>query len=101
MFKKLFMVALFMILSVTTFTSVAKADVYEYENIQELTDEIAKVISKKDTYNFNFQFHRDDYVINLDTNVNWKKMTVTFNGRIYRPEKRFKKERNLNKKWKI
>ena len=87
------MVALLMVLSVTTFTLVAKADAYEYENIQELTDEVAKVISKKDTYNFKFEFHRDDYFINLDTNVNWKKMTVTFNGYIYRPEKRFKKEK--------
>ena len=101
MFKKLFMVALFMILSVTTFTSVAKADAYEYESIDELTDEVASIISKKNTYNFKSKFDRDDYHIDLDTNVNWKKKTVTFKGYIYRPETSFEKEKfsatlNLN-----
>ena len=93
MFKKLFMVALFMVLSITTFTSVAKADVYEYENISELTDEVAAIISKKNTSDFKSKFDRDDYQIDLDTHINWKKMTVTFNGYIYRPENKFNKEK--------
>ena len=80
MFKKLFMVALFMVFSITTFISVVKADAYEYENIYDFADSIAPIINKKNSYNFKYTFRRDDYQMDLDTNINWKKMTVTFNG---------------------
>ena len=93
MFKKLFMVALFMVLSITAFTSVAKADAYEYENIQEFTDQVSSVINKKSSYNFKYTFRRNDYQMDLDTNINWKKMTVTFNGWVARPENRFEPEK--------
>lgn len=93
MFKKLFMVALFMVLSISTFTSVVKADVYEYENIQELEDYVASVINKKNTYDFKYTFKRDDYNVDFSVTVNWNKRTVHFNGFVRRPENHYQKEK--------
>lgn len=93
MFKRLFVVVLFMILSITVLPEVAKADAYEYENISELADSIASVINKKNTYMFKYKFSRDDLHADLDVNVNWKNKTVSFNGFIFRPETVFKKEK--------
>lgn len=92
MFKKLFMVVLFMMLSVTVLPEVAKADAYEYENINELVDSVASVINKKNTYEFMYKFKGYQYYIELNTIVNWKTKTVSFNGFVYRPETYFKKE---------
>lgn len=93
MFKKLFMVVLFMMLSVTVLPEVAKADAYEYENINELVNSVASVINKKNTYEFKYKFNGSDYYIDLNTIVNWKTKTVSFNGFIFRPETYFKKEK--------
>ena len=93
MFKKLFMVVLFMMLSVTILPEIAKADAYEYENINELADSVASVINKKNTYTFKYKFNRSDYYINFDVTVNWKTKTTSFNGFIFRPETDFKKEK--------
>ena len=93
MFKKFIVVVLFMVLSVTTLPEVAKADAYEYENINELADSVASVINKKNTYIFKYKFSRSDLYLDLDVTVNWKAKTVTFNGFIFRPETVFKKEK--------
>lgn len=93
MFKKLFMVVLFTMLSVTVLPEVAKADAYEYENINELVNSVASVINKKNTYEFKYKFNGSDYYIDLNTIVNWKTKTVSFNGFIFRPETYFKKEK--------
>lgn len=93
MFKKLFMVVLFMMLSVTVLPEVAKADAYEYENINELVNSVASVINKKNTYEFKYKFDGYKYYIELNTIVNWKTKTVSFNGFIFRPETYFKKEK--------
>ena len=93
MFKRLFVVVLFMVLSVTVLPDVAKADAYEYENISELADSIASVINKKNTYAFKYKFNRSDFHLDLDVNVNWKIKTGSFNGFIFRPETDFKKEK--------
>lgn len=93
MFKKLFMVVLFMMLSVTVLPEVAKADAYEYENINELVNSVASVINKKNTYEFKDKFNGFEYYIDLNTIVNWKTKTVSFNGFIFRPETYFKKEK--------
>lgn len=92
MFKKLFVVVLFMVLSATTLPEVVKADTYEYENISELADSVASVINKKNTYAFRYKFSRSDIDLDLDITVNWKTKTVTFNGFIFREETVFKKE---------
>lgn len=93
MFKRLFVVALFIVLSVTILPEVAKADAYEYENINELADSVASSINKKNTYTFKYKFSRSDFYADLDVNVNWKNKTVSFNGFIFRPETVFKKEK--------
>ena len=93
MFKRLFVVALFMILSLTILPEIAKADEYEYENINELADSVASSINKKNTYTFNYKFSRSDFYADLDVNVNWKNKTVSFNGFVFRPETLFKKEK--------
>ena len=93
MFKKLFMVVLFMMLSVTVLPEVAKADAYEYENINELVNSVASVINKKNTYEFKYKFNGSNYYIDLNTIVNWKTKTVSFNGFVFRPETYFKKEK--------
>ena len=93
MFKRLFVVVLFMMFSVTVLPEIAKADTYEYENINDLVDSVASVINKKNTYAFNYKFNSSDLDINLDVNVNWKAKTVSFNGFIFRPETYFKKEK--------
>ena len=93
MFKRLFIVALVMVLSVTALPEVAKADAYEYENINELVDSVASTINKKSTYAFKYKFKRSDLFIDFDVNVNWKKKTVTFNGFIFREDTVFKKEK--------
>ena len=93
MFKRLFVVALFIVLSVTILPEVAKADAYEYENINELADSVASVINKKNSYIFKYKFSRSDFHLDLDVTVNWKAKIVTFNGFIYRPETVFKKEK--------
>lgn len=93
MFKKLFMVVLFTMLSVTVLPEVAKADAYEYENINELVNSVASVINKKNTYEFKYKFNGSDCYIDLNTIVNWKTKTVSFNGFIFRPETYFKKEK--------
>lgn len=93
MFKKLFMVVLFMMLSVTILPEVAKADAYEYENISELVDSVASIINKKNTYEFKYKSNRPGYYIDLNAIVNWKTKTVSLNGFIYRPETYFKKEK--------
>lgn len=93
MFKRLFVVVLFMVLSVTILPVVAKADAYEYENINELADSAASVINKKNTYTFKYKFSRSDFQADLNVNVNWKNRTVSFNGFIFRPETVYKKEK--------
>lgn len=93
MFKRLFVVVLFMVLSVTVLPEVVKADAYEYENISELADSVASVINKKNTYAFKYKFNRSDFHLDLDVTVNWKTKTVLFNGFIFRPETDFKKEK--------
>ena len=93
MFKRLFVVALFMILSLTILPEIAKADAYEYENINELADSVASSINKKNTYIFKYKFSRSDFYADLDVNVNWKNKTVSFKGFIFRPETVFKKEK--------
>lgn len=93
MFKRLFVVALFIVLSVTILPEVAKADAYEYENINELADSVASVINKKNSYTFKYKFSWSEFYLDVDVTVNWKAKTVTFNGFIYRPETVFKKEK--------
>ena len=93
MFKRLFVVALFIVLSVTILPEVAKADAYEYENINELADPVASVINKKNSYIFKYTFNRSDLYLDVDVTVNWKAKIVTFNGFIYRPETVYKKEK--------
>ena len=93
MFKRLFVVVLFMVLSVTILPVVAKADAYEYENINELADSVASIINKKNTYTFKYKFNRSDFHIDLNVTVNWKTKTASFNGFIFRPETDFKKEK--------
>ena len=93
MFKKLFVVVLFMVLSVTILPVVAKADAYEYENINELADSAASVINKKNTYAFKYKFSQSDFHADFNVNVNWKSRTVSFNGFIFRPETVYKKEK--------
>ena len=93
MFKRLFVVVLFMVLSVTILPVVDKADAYEYENINELADSVASVINKKNTYTFKYKFGSSDFHADLDVNVNWKNKTVSFKGFIFRPETVFKKEK--------
>lgn len=93
MFKRLFVVVLFMVLSVTVLPDVAKADAYDYENISELVDSIASVINNKNTYAFKYKFDRSDLRLNLDVDVNWKTKTTSFNGFIFRQETDFKKEK--------
>lgn len=93
MFKRLFVVALFIVLSATILPEVVKADAYEYENINELADSIASVINKKNIYEFKYKFSRSDFYFDFDVTVNWKTKTVTFNGFIFRPETNFKKEK--------
>lgn len=93
MFNKLFVVVLFTMLSVTVLPEVAKADTYEYENINELVNSVASVINKKNTYEFKYKFNGSDCYIDLNTIVNWKTKTVSFNGFIFRPETYFKKEK--------
>lgn len=93
MFKRLFVVALFIVLSVTILPEVAKADAYEYENINELADSVASVINKKNSYTFKYKFNRPDFYFDLDVTVNWKAKIVTFNGFIYRLETAFEKEK--------
>ena len=93
MFKRLFVVVLFMILSVTVLPEVAKADAYEYENISELADSIASVINKKNTYIFKYKFDNSSLIADLAVTVNWKNKTVTFDGFIFREETVYKKEK--------
>lgn len=93
MFKRLFVVALFIVLSVTILPEVAKADAYEYENINELADSVASIINKKNTYTFKYKFNRSDFYLDLNVTVNWKTKTASFNGFIFRPETVFKKEK--------
>ena len=93
MFKKLFMVVLFMMLSVTVLPEVAKADAYEYENINELVNSVASVINKKNTYELKYSFNGSDCYIELNTIINWKTKTVSFNGFMFRPETYYKKEK--------
>lgn len=93
MFKRLFVVVLFMVLSVTVLPDVAKADAYEYENISELADSVASVINKKNTYAFKYKFNRSDFYLDFDVTVNWKTKAVIFNGFIFRSKTDFKKEK--------
>lgn len=93
MFKKLFMVVLFMMLSATVLPEVVKADAYEYENINDLADSVASIINKKNTYTFKYKFNRSDFRLDLDVLVNWEAKTVSFNGFIFRSETDFKKEK--------
>lgn len=93
MFKRLFVVVLFMILSVTVLPEVAKADAYEYENISELADSIASAINKKNTYIFKYKFDNSSLIADLAVTVNWKNKTVTFDGFIFREETVYKKEK--------
>ena len=93
MFKRLFVIVLFMVLSLTILPEIAKADAYEYENINELADSVASGVNKKNTYTFKYKFSRSDFYADLDVNVNWKNKTVSFNGFIFRPETVFKKEK--------
>ena len=93
MFKRLFVVVLFIVLSVTILPEVAKADAYEYENINELMDYVASVISKKNTYTFKYIYNDSNICLDFDVTVNWKNKTVSFNGFIFRPETYFKKEK--------
>lgn len=93
MLKRLFVVVLFIMLSVTVLPEVAKADAYEYENINELVDSIASVINKKSTYTFKYAFDNSSLIADLAVTVNWKNKTVTFNGFIFREETVYKKEK--------
>jgi hypothetical protein len=93
MFKRLFVVVLFMVLSVTILPVVVKADAYEYENINELADFAASVINKKNTYTFKYKYSRSDIHLDLDVTVNWKNKTVSFNGFMLRTETDFKREK--------
>lgn len=93
MFKRLFVVVLFMVLSVTILPVVVKADAYEYENINELADFAASVIDKKNTYTFKYKYSRSDIHLDLDVTVNWKNKTVSFNGFMLRTETYFKREK--------
>lgn len=93
MFKRLFVVALFIVLSVTILPEVAKADEYKYENINELADSIASVINKKNSYIFKYKFNSSDLYLDVDVTVNWKAKIVTFNGFIHRSETVYKKEK--------
>ena len=93
MLKRLFVVVLFMVLSVTVLPEVAKADAYEYENINELVDSIASVINKKSTYTFKYTFDNSSLIADLAVTVNWKNKTVTFDGFIFREETVYKKEK--------
>ena len=93
MFKRLFVVVLFIVLSVTILPEVAKADAYEYENINELMDYVASVISKKNTYTFKYIYNGSDIYLDFDVTVNWKNKTVSFNGFMFRPETYFKREK--------
>lgn len=93
MLKRLFVVVLFIMLSVTVLPEVAKADAYEYENINELVDSIASVINKKSTYNFKYTFDNSSLIADLAVTVNWKNKTVTFDGFIFREETVYKKEK--------
>lgn len=93
MFKRLFVVVLFIILSVTVLPDVAKADAYEYENISELADSIASVINKKNTYIFKYKFDNSSLIADLAVTANWKNKTVTFDGFIFREETVYKKEK--------
>lgn len=93
MFKRLFVVVLFIVLSVTILPEVAKADAYEYENINELADSAASVINKKNTYTFKYKYSRSDIYLDLDVTVNWKNKTVSFNGFMLRAETYFKREK--------
>ena len=93
MFKRLFVVVLFIVLSVTILPEVAKADAYEYENINELMDYVASVISKKNTYTFKYIYNNPDIYLDFDVTVNWKNKTVSFNGFMFRPETYFKREK--------
>ena len=93
MLKRLFVVVLFIMLSVTVLPEVAKADAYEYENINELVDSIASVINKKSTYTFKYTFDNSSLIADLAVTVNWKNKTVTFDGFIFREETVYKKEK--------
>lgn len=93
MLKRLFVVVLFIVLSVTILPEVAKADAYEYENINELADSVASVINKKNTYTFKYKYSRSDIHLDLDVTVNWKNKTVSFNGFMLRTETYFKREK--------
>ena len=93
MFKRLFVVALFIVLSATILPEVVKADAYEYENINELADSVASVINKKNIYAFKYKFSRSDFYMDFDVTVNWKTKAVIFNGFIFRSETNFKKEK--------
>ena len=93
MLKRLFVIVLFMMLSITVFPEVVKADAYEYENINELVDSVASIINKKNTYEFKYKFNRSDFHLDLDVTINWKTKIVSFNGFIFRPETDFKKEK--------
>lgn len=93
MFKRLFVVALFIVLSATILPEVVKADAYEYENINELADSVASVINKKNIYAFKYKFSRSDFYLDFDVTVNWKTKSVIFNGFIFRSKTDFKKEK--------
>ena len=93
MLKRLFVVVLFIMLSVTVLPEVAKADAYEYENINELVDSITSVINKKSTYTFKYTFDNSSLIADLAVTVNWKNKTVTFDGFIFREETVYKKEK--------
>lgn len=93
MLKRLFVVVLFIMLSATVLPEVAKADAYEYENINELVDSIASVINKKSTYTFKYTFDNSSLIADLAVTVNWKNKTVTFDGFIFREETVYKKEK--------
>lgn len=93
MFKRLFVVVLFMVLSVTILPEVAKADAYEYENINELVDSVASIINKKNTYTFKYNFDMYDFHFDFDITVNWKAKTTSFNGFVSSPETDYKKEK--------
>lgn len=93
MFKRLFVVVLFMVLSLAILPEIAKADAYEYENINELADSVANVINRKSTYTFKRTFKSTPMNIDFDITVNWKNKTVTFNGFIFREETVYKREK--------
>lgn len=93
MFKRLFVVALFIVLSVIILPEVAKADAYEYENINELADSVASIINRKSMYTFKRKFKSTPMNVDFDITVNWKNKTVTFNGFIFREETAYKREK--------